>query len=258
VQPRESRASRFRTICTRILRVAWTECVPRLSGDLSLVREVVDADAETLFELLADPVVAEHMSAPPPSVEAFAGFIQWAKRFRARGDGICFGIVPHGLHAAVGIIQIRALEPSFFTAEWGFALGAAFWSTGVFIDAANVVAEFAFTTIGVNRLEARAVINNERAIAAVQKLGARPEAALSRAFRKGSRRDPQQLWTLREDDWRQRPRRDRVSAGEANAAIARAIEQARRPCGPAVRADRGQPFADYPFFITSAAPESDE
>src|SRR4051812_2890402 len=197
------------------------------------------------------------MSAPPPSVEAFAGFIQWAQRFRARGTGVCFGIVPHGLDAAVGIIQIRALEPSFFTAEWGFALGSAFWSTGVFIDAANLAAEFAFTAIGVNRIEARAVTNNERAIAAIQKLGARPEAALSRAFRKGARRDTQQLWTLREEDWRQRPlMARRMSAVEANAGIARAIEQAQRASGPA-RMDRVQPVADYPFFITSAGPDSD-
>src|SRR5262249_33425065 len=159
----------------------------------------------TLLELLSDPVVAEHVYSPPTTVEQFVGFIRWARKRRACGEGICFGIVPHGLHAAVGIIQVRALEPTFFTAEWGVALGAAFWSTGVFVEAANLVAEFGFTVVGVNRLEARAVVGNARGIAAIQKLGARPEAALSRAFRKDNRRDTQQLWTLREEDWRQRP-----------------------------------------------------
>src|SRR5262249_34837559 len=155
-----------------------------------------------------------------------------------------------GLHAAVGIIQVRALEPTFFTAEWGFALGAAFWSTGVFLEAANLVAEFAFTVVGVNRLEARAVVGNARGIAAIQKLGARPEAALSGAFRKENRRDTQQLWTLREEDWRQRPLvASRMSAPEANANIARAIDQVRQATSVAPRSDACPSIKDYPFFI---------
>src|SRR5262249_12957086 len=81
----------------------WSGGVEMLSGDLVSVREVVDADAPTLYEMLADPRVAEHMSPPPPSVSAFRGFVEWARRQRAAGEGICFGIVPHGLDSAVGI-----------------------------------------------------------------------------------------------------------------------------------------------------------
>jgi RimJ/RimL family protein N-acetyltransferase len=218
------------------------------------VREVVDADAPSLFDLLADPVVVEHVSDAPPSVQAFRGFIRWAQRSRERGECVCFAIVPHQLHTAVGIIQVRALEPTFFTAEWGFAIGAAFWSTGVFTDAANLVAEFAFGTLGVNRLEARAVIRNARAIAALQKLGARPEAALLRSFRKGGRRDPQQMWTLREEDWRERPHvARRMSAVEANDNIARAVQQIqeRTPADPQTTPAAAPSSCEYPFFITS-------
>lgn len=216
------------------------------------MREVVDADAPSLFDLLADPIVAEHVSEPPPSVQAFSGFIRWAQRSRERGECVCFAIVPHQLHAAVGIIQVRALEPTFFTAEWGFAVGAAFWSTGVFTDAANLVAEFAFGTLGVNRLEARAVIGNARAIAALQKLGARPEAALLRSFRKGGRREPQQLWTLREDDWRERPLvARRMSAVEANDNIARAVQQMQQRTPAERTANAASGSCEYPFFITS-------
>ena len=88
---------------------SWSECVPRLTGEMVDVREVVESDAGTLFELLSDPRVTEHLSSPPPSASAFAGFIQWAHRERAAGNGICFGIVPHGINDAVGIIQVRAL-----------------------------------------------------------------------------------------------------------------------------------------------------
>jgi ribosomal-protein-alanine N-acetyltransferase len=231
---------------------AWTATVPRLSGTSVDVREVNAGDAATLYELLSDPVVTEHLSSPPPSVEAFAGFIGWAQRERAAGSSVCFGIAPHGLEAAVGIIQIRALEPSFFTAEWGFAIGAAFWSTGIFVEAANLVAEFAFNTLNVHRLEARAVCQNGRGNGVLQKLGALPEATLNRSFRKNGRYDKQLLWTLAEDTWRERPLLDRrLSALEAAEQIAHAVQRTRR----AFDQSRPRPIAParaYPFFLTDS------
>jgi len=232
--------------------MSWTANLPRLAGTLVDVREVIASDAFALFELLSDACVVEYVSSPPPTVDAFAGFIAWAQRERAVGDSICFGIAPRGVDAAVGIIQVRPLEPSFFTAEWGFAIGAAFWSTGVFVEAAQLVAEFAFTTLKVHRLEARAVDENGRGLGVLQKLGAEPECTLARAFRKNGRTHEQLLWTLRADQWRARPvTPPRVSASEAKVHIARAIKETNhifqsarttpRPAGPATA---------YPFFLT--------
>ena len=55
-------------------------------------------------------------------------------------------------------------------------LSAHFWSTGVFFDAAELLVEFAFTTMQIDRLEARIALRNRRAHAAVRKLGARPKS----------------------------------------------------------------------------------
>src|SRR4051812_16476897 len=134
--------------------IKWQVTVPRLEGEGLCLRELVAGDAPALFDLLVDPDVASHISSPPPSVEAFSGFIAWAQQERSHGTGVCFGIVPHGLTQAVGLIQVRAQDPSFFTAEWGFALGAAFWGTGIFRQAATLVAQFAFDVLHVHRLEA--------------------------------------------------------------------------------------------------------
>src|SRR5258705_13117645 len=103
--------------------------------------------------------------------------------------------------AAVGILQVR-LEPTLSDAEWGFVLSTHFWSTGVFSDAANVLVEFGFTTMHVERLEARIALRNRRAHAAGQKLGARFETTLSGSSPQGIARDPESVWTLPEHDWR--------------------------------------------------------
>ena len=106
-------------------------------------------------------------------------------------------------------------------------------------------------SIGVNRLEARAVGGNGRGNGVLHKLGARPEANLARGFRKDGRAERQLLWSLREEDWRQRPLlQARFSSTQANEQILRAIEETRRatPQGPAREsAAHGD---DYSFFIT--------
>ena len=150
----------------------WMDRVPALHGDLTTLREVAASDVHALFTLFSDPAVTAYMAPPPPTLAKFAGFVEWSHRQRAQGHGVCFGIVPAGMTAAVGILQVR-LEPTLSGAEWGFVLSAHFWSTGMFADAADVLVKFAFTTLLVERLEARIALRNRRARAAVQKLGAR-------------------------------------------------------------------------------------
>ena len=132
----------------------WTDRVPPLHGDLTTLREVAASDVYPLFTLFSDPAVTAYMAPPPPTLAKFAGFVEWSHQQRAQGHGVCFGIVPDGMTAAVGILQVR-LDSTVSDAEWGFVLSPHFWSTGVFSDAANVLVEFAFTTMHVERLEAR-------------------------------------------------------------------------------------------------------
>jgi ribosomal-protein-serine acetyltransferase len=229
----------------------WTAGLPTLSGPRVAVREVVQCDAVVLAELLSDAQVIEYVSPPPNSVNAFEGFIAWSQDQRARGCGVCFGIVPHGLQAAVGIIQVRALDPtSWATAEWGFALAAAFWSTGTFIEAANLVAEFVFDTMQVHRLEARAVEGNARGNAVLLKLGAKPEGSLHRGFRRPDGYETQLMWGLTADDWRQRPLvHQPFRASEAHAQIEKAIAGVRESIDAA--APRSATAATpRPFFLT--------
>jgi hypothetical protein len=154
---------------------------------------------------------------------------------------------------AVGVIQVRALDLTGVTSEWGFAIGAAFWSTGVFMEAANLVADFAFTTLKVDRLEARAVGRNGRGNGVLHKLGARAEANLVRAFRKDGRSEGQLLWTLREEQWRQRPlMQARFSPAEASEQIVRAIADAARAAATPGDDAARPPHAEYPFFFTDS------
>ena len=222
----------------------WTDRAPTLTGKLTTLREVTASDVYTLFTLFADPAVTAYMAPPPPTLAKFAGFVEWSHQQRARGDGVCFGIVPEGMTAAVGILQVR-LEPALSEAEWGFVLSTHFWSTGAFADAASVVAEFAFTSLQVGSLKARIAQRNRRAHAAVQKLGARFETTLVEESPVGIVRDPESVWTLREPEWRDRARVPGVPADAAQR-IRIAVEAAESELR---RSDAPETVEPYPLFL---------
>lgn len=179
----------------------WRETLPVLVGGKVRLRELRVSDASSLCELLTTEEVSRFLSPPPTTIEGFERFIQWTHRERAAGRYICFAVVPDGLDAAVGIFQVRQLEPTFHTAEWGFALGSAFWGTGVFMDAASLAVAFAFDSVGVHRLEARAAVQNGRGNGALAKIGAVKEGVLRRSFLRNGEYLDQALWSIVREDW---------------------------------------------------------
>jgi RimJ/RimL family protein N-acetyltransferase len=186
---------------TAVTSTDWRRALPVLAGEQVTLRELRLSDAPALLAMLATEEVARFISPPPTAVEGFERFIAWTHKRRAAGDYVCFAVVPAGADTAIGIFQIRQLEPSFQTAEWGFAIGSSFWGTGVFMDAARLTLGFAFDTVGVHRLEARAAIKNGRGNGALAKIGAVREGVLRKSFLRNGEYFDQALWSILRDDW---------------------------------------------------------
>ncbi len=180
----------------------WRSGLPCLTGDVISLRELRPGDAPALFAALTSEQVSRFISPPPTTVEGFERFIAWTHRERAAGNYVCFAVVPHGMDTAIGIFQVRQLEPGFATAEWGFAIGSAFWGTGVFVDAARMLVNFAFEVVGTHRLEARAAVANGRGNGALRKIGAVQEGVLRKSFLRNGEYLDQVLWTILDEDWR--------------------------------------------------------
>jgi RimJ/RimL family protein N-acetyltransferase len=188
-------------IATATVTSDWRESLPVLAGSKVTLRELEVTDAPALFSMLTPEEVQRFISPPPTTVEGFEQFIRWAHAERAEGRYLCFAVVPHGMATAIGLFQVRQLEASFATAEWGFAIGSAFWGTGLFIDAARMVVDFAVESVGVRRLEARAVVANGRGNGALRKLGAVQEGILRRSFLKNGQHLDQILWSILGEEW---------------------------------------------------------
>jgi [ribosomal protein S5]-alanine N-acetyltransferase len=187
---------------TAITSSDWQQGLPTLRGHQVVLRELRASDAASLFTLLTTEEVSRFISPPPTTVEGFSRFIDWTLRQRTAGTYACFAVTVAGFDTAVGIFQVRALDASFETAEWGFALGSDFWGTGVFQEGAAMVLDFTFETIGVRRLEARAAVKNGRGNGALQKLGAVQECRLRKSFHKNGEYLDQVLYSMLDTDWR--------------------------------------------------------
>jgi ribosomal-protein-alanine N-acetyltransferase len=179
----------------------WRKRLPVLRAAGATLRELRPSDAISLMARLTSADVTRFISPPPSTVEGFERFIAWTLHEQACGRYICFGIVPDGCQDAVGIIQVRQMEPDFRTAEWGFAIGREYWGTGLFHATAQAVMQFVFDAVGVHRLEARAAITNGRGNAALRKLGATSEGLLRKSFLRNGEYLDQVLWAIVADDW---------------------------------------------------------
>ena len=181
----------------------WRSGLPTLTGSMVTLRELQTSDAPSLFAALSTEEVSRFISPPPATVEQFERFIAWTHAQRAAGKYVCFAVVLRGSDTAVGLFQVRALEPGFGTAEWGFALAVEYWGTGAFAEGARLAVDFAVDIIGAHRIEARAAVENGRGNGALRKMGAVREGVLrSSLLRRGEYLD-QALWTILADEWRE-------------------------------------------------------
>ena len=164
-------------------------------------------------------------------------------------------MVPKGLNQAIGLFQVRALEPTFRVAEWGFAIGTSFWGTGLFQEAAVLVTEFALRSMGVHRLEARAVVDNGRGNRALEKVGAKGEAVLRKAF---NREYSQLLWSIVAEEWTppsvvsKTPFDAARIQNQIRRGVAAHQASLKPPCDSAVRP------GPFPFFLTDSTDAPDD
>lgn len=180
----------------------WRQQLPVLTAGAVTLRQLRDSDAESLCELLTTEEVARFISPPPTSVDGFRRFIAWTRHEQAAGRYACFAVVPAGMDTAVGIFQVRQLDATFDTAEWGFVIGSPYWGTGLFTSGARLVVDFAFEQVGVRRLEARAAVKNGRGNGALAKIGAVREAVLRQSFQRHGEAHDQHLWSILVEDWK--------------------------------------------------------
>jgi RimJ/RimL family protein N-acetyltransferase len=182
-------------------RRGWDDHVPLLTDGVVTLRALRRGDAASLVAHLNDPHVVQYIAAPPATADGFRRFIRWTHAERRRRGLVCLGIVPPGQTRPAGVMQAWPIERDFSTAEWGFALGASLWGSGVFARASSLFLDSLFGELGVYRLEARSVDVNTRGNRCFEKLGATREGVLRGGFRDGAVVRDHVMWSILQPEW---------------------------------------------------------
>jgi ribosomal-protein-alanine N-acetyltransferase len=199
---RDGMGTALSTVPTGVTTSDWQRALPMLRGRRVTLREVRTSDAQSLFAMLSTEEVSRFINPPPSTVEGFERFIAWTHRQREAGVYVCFAVTVPEYDGAIGLFQVRQLGTTFDIAEWGFALGSAFWGSGIFVESAELVVDFVFDTLNARRLEARAAVLNGRGNGALLKIGAAHEGILRKSFvRRGELLD-QALYAILDAEWR--------------------------------------------------------
>lgn len=179
----------------------WRSELPTLSGRVVTLREPACEDVPALVELLSVHDATRFGLDAPISEVTVQDLVESAARDRSAGLGVTYVITLTASRTAVGLVQVRQLDPAFEAAEWECTIAPSARGTGIFLEAARLAGSFAFGTLGVHRLEARVLLQNGRANGAVRKLGAMQEGVLRRSVRRGGEYFDQVLWSVLKEDW---------------------------------------------------------
>jgi RimJ/RimL family protein N-acetyltransferase len=182
----------------------WRAELPRLRGRTVELREPATQDLGPLVDLFSFSDAPRFGIAAPVTELAIQRYIDLTIQQRAAGVGFSYVITLGAQRVVMGLIRVRQLDVTFETAEWECLIAPSSRGTGVFVEATGLVGSFAFTSVGVHRLESRVLLENGRANRALQKLGAMQEGILRRSVRRGDDDLDQVLWAVLSEDWRDR------------------------------------------------------
>ena len=102
----------------------------------------------------------------------------------------------------LGIVELRAIETEHSQGELSFWLAKHAWGKGYMQEALSAVVEFAFESVGLNRLYAYHMLRNPASGRILEKTGFRREGVLCQRVRKWNIFEDVALWAILRRDWK--------------------------------------------------------
>ena len=176
---------------------------PRLETERLVLRALTPDDAAAIFAYASDPEVARYVLwEAHRSVEDAKAFVDLTMSRYGSGDAPDWGIVYKGDGRLVGTSGFVAWEREHDRAEVGCVLHRGYWGMGLAAEALRAMISFGFARMGLNRIEARCIAENEASARIIEKAGMSYEGTLrQRELLKGEYRDTK-LYAILKDEYR--------------------------------------------------------
>lgn len=158
---------------------------PRLRTDRLLLRPFELADAPDVQRLAGDRSIADTtLNIPHPYEDGMAE--NWIKGHREKmekGEVLNLAVTLAETGKLIGAVGL-VLDPRFESAELGYWIGRPYWGRGYATEAARAPVHYGFTTLGLNRIQARHMSRNPASGRVMEKLGMKYEGCLRQYVKK--------------------------------------------------------------------------
>ncbi|HQR93988.1 MAG: GNAT family N-acetyltransferase [Bacteroidetes bacterium 24-39-8] len=173
-----------------------------LENNCVLLRPLKTEDCNYLQHFaLEEPEIWQYSLMPINSIASLENYIQKALADRDQGHSYPFIVFDKQTGKYAGATRYYDIQPAFKTLQLGYTwYGKAFQGTGLNKHCKYLLLEFAFETLGMERVEFRADNQNAKSIAAMKSIGCTVEGILRSHMpnQTGGRRDSIVLSILKE------------------------------------------------------------
>jgi ribosomal-protein-alanine N-acetyltransferase len=149
--------------------------LPTLETERLVLRRLRPEDVGDIFAYASDPEVARStLSEPHRSIEESEMVLgHWLERY-ARGWIAPWGLEHRGAGTIVGTCGFldKYCDPPR-SMEIGYAMSSRYWGRGLMTEAVRAVVDFGFRALGVERIQARCLVENVASARVLEKAGMR-------------------------------------------------------------------------------------
>ena len=146
--------------------------IPTLKTERLSLRAMHPIDAEDMYDYARRPEVSEFLLwEPHPSVAYTKQYLGYIQSRYALGDFYDWAVIDRESRRMIGTCGFTRIDTANDTAEIGYVLNPDFRGRGYALEAAQKVIEFAFSELGVHRIEARFMEGNQASLRVMEKLG---------------------------------------------------------------------------------------
>ena len=179
------------------------KALPTLTTERLVLRPFTAADAARVEELAGSRAIAEttlNIPHPYPKGAAEPWIASQAGSFE-NGEGVTLAVCnaddPERIIGAVGI----SIEAAHARGELGYWIAVDDWGKGYATEASRALISYAFSALGLHRIQARHFTRNPSSGRVMQKLGMKFEGINRDAFRKWDKFEDAALYAILETEW---------------------------------------------------------
>lgn len=146
--------------------------LPELTTPRLTLRRMMVLDTEDMYEYAGRPDVTKYLTwLPHPDREYTREYLQYLGNRYAAGMFYDWAVVYEPDCKMVGSCGFTAFNCSSDSAEVGYVLNPSYWGKGIATEALSRVLEFGFEELGLHRIEAKFIEENERSRRVMEKVG---------------------------------------------------------------------------------------